>query len=138
MRYGAAAFSDDGHPVSNSNLMRRAMEYASMWDALIISHCEDVDLSRDGVMNEGEMSTMLGMRGIPSVAEETMVAREIALSRYTGCRVHIAHISTKASVEIRRAKAEGIKIGAEPRPSFLPYRQRRGRVQFHDQGKPAP
>ncbi|MGI6704016.1 MAG: dihydroorotase [Clostridia bacterium] len=117
VQYGAAAFSDDGHPVSSSNLMRRAMEYASMWDALIISHCEDPELSRDGVMNEGEMSTMLGMRGIPSVAEETMVAREIALSRYTGCRVHIAHISTKASVEmVRRAKAEGIRISAEAAP----------------------
>jgi dihydroorotase len=117
VRYGAAAFSDDGHPVSNSNLMRRAMEYASMWDALIISHCEDADLSRDGVMNEGEVSTMLGMRGIPSVAEDVMVAREIALARYTGCRVHIAHISTKASVEmVRRAKAEGIKISAEAAP----------------------
>ncbi|HOO12524.1 MAG TPA: dihydroorotase, partial [Bacillota bacterium] len=117
VRYGAAAFSDDGNPVSNSNLMRRAMEYASMWDALIISHCEDADLSRDGVMNEGEISTMLGMRGIPSVAEDVMVAREIALARYTGCRVHIAHISTKASVEmVRRAKAEGIKISAEAAP----------------------
>ena len=117
VRYGAAAFSDDGHPVSNSNLMRRAMEYASMWDALIISHCEDADLSREGVMNEGEVSTMLGMRGIPSVAEDVMVAREIALARYTGCRVHIAHISTKASVEmVRRAKAEGIKISAEAAP----------------------
>ncbi len=117
VRYGAAAFSDDGHPVSNSNLMRRAMEYASMWDALIISHCEDVELSQDGVMNEGEVSTMLGMRGIPSVAEDVMVAREIALARYTGCRVHIAHISTKASVEmVRRAKAEGIKISAEAAP----------------------
>ncbi len=117
VRYGAAAFSDDGHPVSNSNLMRRAMEYALMWDALIISHCEDADLSRGGVMNEGEVSTMLGMRGIPSVAEDVMVAREIALARYTGCRVHIAHISTKASVEmVRRAKAEGIKISAEAAP----------------------
>lgn len=117
VRYGAAAFSDDGNPVSNSNLMRRAMEYASMWDALIISHCEDVELSQDGVMNEGEVSTMLGMRGIPSVAEDVMVAREIALARYTGCRVHIAHISTKASVEtVRRAKTEGIKISAEAAP----------------------
>lgn len=117
VRYGAAAFSDDGHPVSGSNLMRRAMEYASMWDALIISHCEDLELSWDGVMNEGDISTMLGMRGIPSVAEETMVAREIALSRYTGCRVHIAHISTKASVEmVRLAKAEGVRISAEATP----------------------
>jgi len=117
IRYGAAAFSDDGHPVLNSSLMRRAMEYASMWDALIISHCEDLELSRDGVMNEGEMSTMLGMKGIPSVAEDVMVAREIALSRYTGCRVHIAHISTKASVEmVRRAKAEGVRITAEATP----------------------
>jgi dihydroorotase len=117
IRYGAAAFSDDGHPVLNGSLMRRAMEYASMWDALIISHCEDLELSRDGVMNEGEASTMLGMKGIPSAAEDVMVAREIALSRYTGCRVHIAHISTKASVEmVRRAKAEGVKISAEATP----------------------
>lgn len=117
VRCGATAFSDDGNPVLNSNLMRRAMEYASMWDALIISHCEDTELSRDGIMNEGDVSTMLGMRGIPTIAEEVMVAREIALSRYTGCRVHIAHISTKNSVEmVRQAKAEGVKVTAEAAP----------------------
>ncbi len=117
VRYGAVGFSDDGFPVSNSNLMRRAMEYAIMWNALIISHCEDLELSYDGVMNEGEVSTLLGMKGIPSAAEDVMVAREIALSKYTGCRVHIAHVSTKSSVEmIRRAKAEGIKISAEGTP----------------------
>ncbi len=117
VRYGAVGFSDDGFPVLNSNLMRRAMEYAIMWDALVISHCEDSELSYDGVMNEGEVSTLLGMKGIPSVAEDVMVAREIALSKYTGCRVHIAHVSTKSSVEmIRRAKAEGIKVSAEGTP----------------------
>lgn len=117
VQYGAVAFSDDGYPVSNSNLMRRAMEYALMWDTLIISHSEDPELSSDGVMNEGEVSTLLGMKGIPSVAEDVMVAREIALSRYTGCRVHIAHVSTKDSVEmIRQAKAKGVKITAEATP----------------------
>lgn len=117
VRYGAVGFSDDGFPVLNSNLMRRAMEYAIMWDALVISHCEDSELSYDGVMNEGEVSTLLGMKGIPSVAEDVMVAREIALSKYTGCRVHIAHVSTKSSVDmIRRAKAEGIKVSAEGTP----------------------
>jgi dihydroorotase len=117
VRYGAAAFSDDGNPVTSSNLMRRAMEYASMWDALIISHCEDIDLSRDGVMNEGDMSTLLGMQGIPAAAEDIMVAREIALSKYTGCRVHIAHISTKNSVEmVRHAKKQGVRVTAEATP----------------------
>ncbi len=115
--YGAVAFSDDGRPVGSSSMMRKAMEYASMWDALIISHCEDPELSRDGVMNEGQMSTVLGMKGIPTVAEDIMVAREIALSRFTGCRVHIAHISTGSSVEmVRQAKAQGIRITAEATP----------------------
>ncbi len=115
--YGAVAFSDDGKPVTSSILMKRAMEYASMWDVPIISHCEDLDLRGDGLMNEGEMSTILGMRGIPSAAEEVMVARDIALARYTGCRLHIAHISTGYSVEmVRHAKAEGVQVTAEATP----------------------
>jgi dihydroorotase len=120
VRYGIAALSDDGRPVTSSNMMRRAMEYASMWDIPIISHCEDLELSADGSMNEGRMSTMLGMKGIPSVAEELMVARDIALAGYTGCRVHIAHVSTKNSVEIiRRAKAEGVSVTAEATPHHM-------------------
>jgi len=117
VKYGAVAFSDDGMPVTSSNFMRRAMEYASMWDAPIVSHCEDLELRGDGVMNEGKMSTILGMRGIPSAAEGVMVSRDIVLARYTRCRLHIAHISTKFSVEmVRRAKEEGIMITAEAAP----------------------
>lgn len=117
VQYGAVAFSDDGRPVTNSRVMRRAMEYASMWGVPIISHCEDTDLSVDGHMNEGEMSTVLGMRGIPAVAEEVMVARDIAIARFTGARVHIAHVSTAGSVElVRRAKADGIRVTAEATP----------------------
>jgi dihydroorotase len=120
VRYGIVGLSDDGKPVSSSGIMRRAMEYASMWDIPIISHCEDLELSADGLMNEGKMSTMLGMKGIPSIAEEVMVARDIALAGYTGCRVHIAHVSTKNSVEIiRRAKADGIRVTAEATPHHL-------------------
>lgn len=114
---GAIAFSDDGHPISSSDLMKKALEYASIWDGIIINHCEELSLSREGFMNEGEMSTKLGMQGIPSVAEDIMVARDIALAKYTGGRVHIAHISTKASVDmIRRAKAEGIAVTCEVTP----------------------
>lgn len=117
VKSGAVAFSDDGNPVVNSDLMKKAMEYASMWNKTIISHCEDPSLSKIGLMNEGEMSTQLGMHGIPSVAEEIMVARDIALARYTGCKVHIAHVSTAASVEqIRNAKAQNIPITAEVTP----------------------
>jgi len=114
---GGVAFSDDGNPVVSSDLMKKAMEYASMWGKTIISHCEDPSLSKIGLMNEGEMSTLLGMHGIPSAAEEIMVARDIALARYTGCKVHIAHVSTAASVDlIRYAKAQGIPITAEVTP----------------------
>ena len=114
---GAVAFSDDGNPVVSSSLMKKALEYASMWQVPIISHCEELSLSKGGLMNEGEMSTALGMPGIPPAAEEIMVARDIALAKYTGCRVHIAHVSTKGSVElIRRAKAQGVAITAEVTP----------------------
>lgn len=114
---GAVAFSDDGHPISSSDLMKKALEYASMWNGIIINHCEELSLSQEGFMNEGEMSTRLGMQGIPSVAEDIMVARDIALAKYTGCRVHIAHISTKASVNmIRRAKEQGIPVTCEVTP----------------------
>lgn len=117
MDAGAVAFSDDGNPVVSSSLMKKALEYASMWKAVIISHCEEPSLSKGGLMNEGEMSTILGMQGIPSAAEEIMVARDIALARYTGCRVHIAHVSTAAGVElIRRAKRQGVAITAEATP----------------------
>ncbi|MGA1823712.1 MAG: dihydroorotase [bacterium] len=117
---GVVALSDDGKPVSNADLMRRAMEYASMFDLTVISHCENLELSGDGVMNEGYVSTLLGLKGIPNAAEEVMIARDISLCRLTKCPVHIAHVSTKDSVDlIRRAKKEGLPITAEVTPHHL-------------------
>jgi dihydroorotase len=117
---GIVALSDDGFSVRNSELLRRAMEYAKGFNLTIISHCEDIDLKGDGVINEGLVSTELGLKGIPNVAEEVIVARDILLSRLTGCSLHIAHVSTAGSVDIiRRAKAEGIKVTAEVTPHHL-------------------
>lgn len=114
---GAVAFSDDGRPVADAAVMRRAMQYASMLDMVIISHCEDTSLARGGVMHEGAVSTVLGLRGIPASAEEIMVARDVILAKETGCRLHIAHVSTAGSVQIiREAKALGIKVTAEATP----------------------
>jgi dihydroorotase len=117
---GAIAFSDDGRPVKDSAVMRLAMEYVRGFDALIISHAEELGLVADGVMNEGHMSQLLGLKGIPTVAEEIAVFRDIALAKYTGARLHIAHVSTKAAVElIRRAKAEGVGVTAETAPHYF-------------------
>jgi dihydroorotase len=114
---GAVAVSDDGSPVSTPGLMRRALEYTKMFDIPVISHCEELSLTADGVMNEGRMSTVLGLRGMPSVAEDIMVARDIALAEYTGGRLHVAHVSTARSVElIRQAKGRGVRITAEATP----------------------
>lgn len=114
---GAVAFSDDGMPVANAALMRRAMQYARMLDMPLISHCEDRELSSGGSMHEGYMSTVLGLKGIPATAEEVMVAREILLAGETGCRVHIAHVSTAGSVRlVREAKSRGIPVTAEVTP----------------------
>ena len=97
--------------------MRRAMQYARMLGMPIISHCEDRDLSSGGSMHEGYMSTVLGLKGIPASAEEVMVAREILLAEETGCRVHIAHVSTAGSVRlVREAKSRGIPVTAEVTP----------------------
>jgi len=104
---GIVALSDDGQPVMNAALMRRAMEYASSLQLPVISHCEDTNLSADGLMNEGYYSTILGLRGIPGVAEEVMIARDILIAEFTGTPVHIAHVSTAGSVRlIRDAKKE--------------------------------
>ncbi len=117
---GCVAFSDDGRPVMNSLIMRRALEYSKVFGVPVISHAEDVYLSEGGVMNEGKVSTRLGLRGIPKEAEEIMIARDIMLARLTGGRLHIAHVSTRGSVElIRRAKAEGINITAETCPHYF-------------------
>lgn len=117
---GVVAVSDDGHPVENAGLMRKAMTYASMFDTLVISHCEDLSLADGGVMNEGYYSTLMGLRGIPNSAEELMVAREAMLCRETGAAVHVAHISTKGSVEIiRHAKKHGVAITCETCPHYF-------------------
>ncbi len=117
---GVVAISDDGEPVRNSEIMRRALEYAKMFDLPIISHCEDKDLSAEGVMNEGYTSTLLGLAGIPREAEEVMVARDISLAHLAGSHIHIAHISTAKSVElVREAKAGGIKVTCETAPHYF-------------------
>jgi len=114
---GAALFSDDAFPIQNAEVMRRAMEYARQLHRGVSLHCEDKSLAGDGSMNEGPVSTLLGLRGIPNCAEDIMVSRNIELSRLTGCRVHICHVSTRVSVDlIRRAKAQGLPITAEGCP----------------------
>lgn len=114
---GCVAVSDDGRPMMNTGLMRLAMEYAGLFNLLVISHCEDIALSAEGVMNEGFTATRLGLKGIPNAAEDIMVARDIALAELTGAKLHIAHVSTKGSVElIRMAKDKGIRISAEVTP----------------------
>jgi dihydroorotase len=117
---GAIAFSDDGEPVSNSLIMRRAMERCLDLDLPIINHCEDKSLTINGTINEGRISRTFGLKGIPSAAEEIMVARDIALARLTGAKIHIAHVSTRESIElIRHAKEENIAITAEVTPHHL-------------------
>ncbi len=116
---GAVAVSDDGLPVHDSQLMRRALEYASDFDLTVISHSEEPALS-SGVMNESEVSTRLGLKGIPTAAESIMVYRDIALAEYTNRAVHIAHVSTAMSVElIRSAKARGVAVSAETAPHYF-------------------
>lgn len=117
---GVVAISDDGEPVRNSEVMRRALEYAKMFNLPLISHCEDKSLSAEGVMNEGYVSTLLGLAGIPREAEEVMVARDISLAHLAGGHIHIAHISTAKSVElVRQAKANGIRVTCETAPHYF-------------------
>jgi dihydroorotase len=123
---GVVAFSDDGDPVASSQLMRRAMEYSRDLGLPIIDHCEDKTLSDNGIINEGRMSVKLGLKGIPTAAEEVMVARDLNLANMTKARLHIAHVSTTGSVElIRRAKAEGISVTAEVTPHHLTLTEER-------------
>ena len=123
---GVIAFSDDGEPALNSHLMRQALDYSRAFDLPIIDHCEDKALSEGGQMNEGIISTRLGLRGIPNAAEEIIVARDLALAQLTGSRLHIAHVTTEGSVElIRRAKEKGIKITAEVTPHHLTLTEER-------------
>ena len=117
---GAVAVSDDGLPVGNSQLMRRALEYAGNHDLLVISHAEDLSLSQGGAMNDGPLATRLGLRGIPHVAEEIMVYRDLALAEFTGRPIHIAHVSTRESLAlIRRAKEKGVAVTAETAPHYF-------------------
>ncbi len=120
MANGAVGFSDDGKPIASANMMRKALEYSKMFDVPIVCHAEDCSLHGNGVMHEGYYSTLLGLPGIPSVSESVIVARDIELVRFTGGRVHFAHISSKESVAlIRKAKAEGVNITAETTPHYL-------------------
>jgi dihydroorotase len=117
---GAVALSDDGHPIRSSSLMKKALQYSSMFDIIIMSHCEDLDIADEGVMNEGYQSTIMGLRGIPSAAEEIMVARDLVLSEYTNVPIHICHVSTERSVDlIRNAKRRGVKVTAETCPHYF-------------------
>jgi dihydroorotase len=114
---GCIAISDDGRPVMNSLVMRRALEYAKAFGVPVIDHCEDLHLTDGGCMNEGVVSTELGMPGIPDASEEVMVARNLALADLTGVCVHLAHLSTARSVElVRHAKAQGLPVSAEVCP----------------------
>jgi dihydroorotase len=123
---GVIAFSDDGEPVLSSYLMRQALDYSRAFDLPVIDHCEDKALTEGGQMNEGVISTRLGLRGIPSAAEEIMVARDLALAQLTGGRLHIAHVTTEGSVElIRQAKDKGIKVTAEVTPHHLTLTEER-------------
>jgi dihydroorotase len=117
---GAVAVTDDGRPVMSSLMMRRALEYAQAFRLTVISHAEDLDLAAGGVMNEGAISTMLGLRGIPRAAEEIMVARDLLLAEMTHGKLHIAHVSSAGSVRlIRDAKARGIHVTAETAPHYF-------------------
>jgi len=117
---GVVALSDDGKSLMNAGLLRRALEYASSFGLTIISHCEDLNLVGQGVMNEGFVSTTLGLRGTPNAAEEVMVLRDITLAELTGASLHIAHVSTAGSVRaIREAKARGVKVTAETAPHYF-------------------
>lgn len=117
---GCVAFSDDGQPVMNSLIMRRALEYSKAFDVPIISHCEDLTLSGEGVVNEGLMSATLGLKGIPDEAEQIMVFRDILLADLTGGKIHIAHVSNEGSVNlIRSAKKKGVNVTAETCPHYF-------------------
>ncbi len=117
---GCVAFSDDGRPVMNPLLMRRALEYLKAVGVPAISHAEDLGLSEGGVMNEGLLSYTLGLRGIPNAAEDCMVFRDVALAELTGGRLHIAHVSTLGAVRILRdAKSRGVKVTAETCPHYF-------------------
>lgn len=117
---GVVAISDDGRPVQNARLMRRALEYADMFDTLVVSHCEELQLLDGGVMNEGITSTRLGLSGISNAVEDIQIARDIILAETTKTRVHICHVSTKGGVElVRQAKKRGVRVTCETCPHYF-------------------
>lgn len=117
---GAVGFTDDGMPVMNSMLMRRALEYARMFDVPIITHAEDLLLSDEGIMNEGNNAVKLGLKGIPKESEEVMIARDVILARLTRGKLHVSHVSSGGSVEIiKNAKREGVKVTCETAPHYF-------------------
>jgi len=123
---GVVAFSDDGDPVASSQLMRRAMDHSRDLGLPVIDHCEDKTLSSNGIINEGQLSAKLGLKGIPAAAEEVMVTRNLTLAKQTKARLHIAHVSTRGSIElIRCAKQEGISVTAEVTPHHLTLTEER-------------
>jgi len=122
VRAGAKAFSDDGKSVYRSNIMRNALNYSKSFHVPIISHCEDPDLAEKGHMNESNVSTRLGIRGIPSISEEVIVARDIMLAEYTEARLHICHVSTGGSIQlIRWAKKRGARVTCETCPHYFVF-----------------
>lgn len=119
-RAGAIALSDDGKPVEGAAMMQNAMRYAKSHDMLIISHCEEMSLINGGVVNEGKNSTLAGLKGITRAAEEVMTARDIILAKHNNAKLHIAHVSTRGSVElVRRAKAGGVNVTCETCPHYF-------------------
>ena len=119
-RAGVVAITDDGDCVQDNELMRRAVEYAKMFDLCVMDHCQDHSMTKGAVMNEGVVSTRLGLKGWPNAAEDLIVARNVILSEYTGAHIHLQHISSKFSVDvIRRAKSRGARITAEATPHHL-------------------
>jgi dihydroorotase len=117
---GVVAFSDDGNPIKSSRLMRHALEYARLFGRPVMPHCDDPDLMAGGVMNDGPVAAMLGLRGIPAAGEKAIVARDVALAELTGGRLHVCHVSTAGAVEVlRAAKARGVRVTAEATPHHL-------------------
>jgi dihydroorotase len=114
---GIVAVSDDGRPVPNAGMMRRALEYAKDFDLTVVDHCEDKSLSSGGMMHEGRMSLVLGLKGMPALAEDLDAMRDILLAEATGAKIHLAHVSTRGAIEaVRNAKAKGLKVTCEVAP----------------------
>ncbi len=121
-RAGVVAITDDGNCVQSNELMRRAIEYAKMFDLPVLDHCQDQSMTDGAVMNEGNVSIRLGLRGWPNAAEDVIVSRNVILSAYTGAHIHMQHISSALSVDIvRRAKADGVRVTAEATPHHIAF-----------------